>query len=677
MGVLHLGYLFSCNIAPNRRFSSRSAIKDFLDNIEPKGGDNAAKIKPIYIDEDNAVGGYTLDVTKRYFDTEFENVIPVRGYNYGLLYAKPSSYDTPEDIPALPTVVINAEWLPTPQAFFFFVTSIEHNSIDSDFYRVYYTIDWWTTCIYLEYAPTIEGEALRAHVNDINSLGNPIVTNFTDEAEMALPQNSQYTSSRVLSHPLTIEDNGKEGDFAFLVMAIKNPSIFKNYSSTWSKLNLLNTNYKTPILPATIGITVFTPIRVDTSGSPLGIRLPDEGAGEVSSFPIDEIVDDRIISMYITQSPPCEMDISIINEKMFNAFASDPAFTALSMQYADGKYMKVFEYKTPEYGVMSNEYKLLAKSMGIYERTDDLSGIVSMIKEQSPEEGFIGYLNNLVVKAHLYPYCYASVYSSGKEIEFNQTYRELLNYSFVRIPADGTYVLFNEISHSYDLSDPRFTSYFYNTGIFAPFFSENWLQRLNSLDEAAHSKERATANAIITPITGTVGALGDIFDLDFGDAASGLAKTIGGTVMAGMDAAYATEIADRTIQAVSDGYLQNGSVPSQSTVGLCGDDRLYLIGKAVRPALMQSLCLNLHLYGTTTKINLYYLLSEHKRQHFNFYKSGRCNVIPVGNNNFLSNATFSAEIINDIRAMFMNGVWLIHDHYAERSLLISNLPEGV
>lgn len=686
MSTYYLGHLIKCNLSPNRRPSSLAALKAIFDHH----ADSDFYSLSYEDDEDNDVI-YSADTTKKYVDCYVgiskQAGAPFLGNYYGVFMQKAVNSALINGIPKRPPdgsdygevniYKTQKEFLP----FFAFITHVEHNSLDeqtgaqhhhipySSYYRIYYEVDWWTTSLLYGGPPDVFGDVFRAHVNefkkDPTNADNviPVLSNFTNETEVALPDN--YVESRyapIKSRTVTYQNEANEGNVAWLVFTLKNPSAIHERGSYDNLIPQprLKTDVGTYVNATPLGLVFWASIGLSKGGSP-------QFRSTTGPRNLDDIVDDRFLSMYITKNPPADMTVSIQNELITTKVTS--GITPAQIQYADGEYLEayIFERYDGDIHLANFTEGTLGKQWAVY------NGVENILNDSNGID-FADYLDRFVAKAHTYPYAYNTFYCSGTEIVVDTTIRPYARYQYVIDPPTGTITLLG-YSQSAIASDviyqasPKFIYTFYNRGVFAPYFSENWLTRLNSLDEAAHSEEMKLFNAVAAPIKATSTAITQAV-YNPAKAAGTLASGAIDTAAAIMESTYQAKISEREINAYSEGYLQGGSVPTQAVAGLIGDNMLYVGYRGVRNR--DSLLLNLHVYGYSTKLNAYEILKNHKRKYFNFIKTNGALIIPLEHN-----AYYTAEVMSHIQAMFDNGVWLLHDAAAEQTLLLNNMQEGL
>ena len=715
MVLLLYGYLVKCNLAPDRRPSSLKAIQQIFESLPE---DNFQKLY-IQLNDveyteavvDAKLSGYTIDITKGYFDCACASFLnapqELNGNYYLFLHAFPTPFSSYNDIPSKPTVSSYPEYVLFSD-YFAFVSRVERNSLyapnilsgDTDMYRVYFNVDWWTTAFMYNTDVDVYGEVLRAHVNDISSAQKCTFDSFTDEAEISLPENA-FAIDTVKLGPdfvFTVDEQATnkyknkitKDDIMFMYVILKNTSIISEQSGVAEKIldksTVTNLGTGASLFSNTIGNVYWFPIAMNFEDSPVAT---DEAKGfDAKMSKIDYMNDDRILAMYISQVPPQRVEIFITDSSL--AYTDFPIIRVRDVNTHEILPYKLMSYWTSE----ETGYKFIVypytrpESFGLSSIALDndkrvydidstlIDGYITQVKHKEDSDAksaYDLYLQNLVIKSHCYPYSYYSLYSNGREVAINQTIRPSLQYRIFRDPITGSWFcvsLNNPKGSSY--VTPQFTYVFHNTGLSAPFFSESWLQRENALDEAAHSKAMAIARAFTTPFTDVANTAGAVVSGNIGKALSTAMNANVNSFYATEQAFHTSKIANREIAYIRDGGMQGASIPTQFIAGLTADDCIYQSMTYLRDDILDTVNLNLHLYGYSTKLDVYNIRKNHKRRHFNFIQTLNASVLPLGNNVY-----YTPQAIADIVGMFNNGVWLIHDDKAERTLLIANLPENV
>ncbi len=697
-----LGYFIQTTLAPNRRAYDSSAMRNIIKSLP------AGRFTPIIVDSELS---YSVDATKLYVDiTLVQGAYPyfgASGMPYIVFYTgKGVEYNSAEEVPDKFKFTDRK----MTNVFFAFTSRIDTNSLSPNTFRVYYRVDWWSTfLVHYDRRPYVCGEIERAHVNDLIRVGGgytPSFSDFTNEPEMTFPSNAYASQSRCVKHKVTVIDNSDEGidmqeysnRFAFLVMALRNTSGLTDPKHSQYSVAMKENAYGSTVYPNTVGIVYFTALYMGLSASPIFMQVgKDFPYDYVGKEIFDNITDDRIIAMYITQDPPSDVEIIYKGNNQFDFrfdYSKNPA-QPTSMVYDAGdvsKYMKVYPVDYPDYYPVSEEVLNLQSGIGVvpYDETTVIPTEVSA--SPSVEESAVSaYLNKFIVKAHTNPYCSLSFYSGGNTTLFDVTVRKTYGGLYaVREPITGSYIVFTERgSAPLDSWKQPTTSYvFYNTGLFTPPFSENWLNRQNALDEASHSKVQ-TALGATAGIMGTITGVGaDIANIVLNpaslQASAGDLMSTPSRVLenAGQieTAVYTARVADRAIEAYGNDYFVRGSVPSQATVGIIGDDMLYVTHTYLNYDNFASLVWNLHLYGYKTKLDLYQLLDldKHRRTAFNFVKTIHCQCLEYLGRPDTSarEATLfgSLDVVADIQSMFDRGVFLLVSPLAEQTLRVTNLP---
>ncbi len=715
-----IGFLFSTALNANMRFASKEVVEQFLDRMTALYGENDTSVVKISYNADAARELVFCAVpADRYIDVRMGDDSQTWSwrYNYVMLSMYPNSAMKGDDV----TPTSFGAGL-EHNAFFARVDHIENSKLQRNMCRIYFTVDWWTTMLYAGGKFTVEGSVLRAHVDDIRKTTTgqyfPTFENFTNETEFSLaPYQIRAVSTPVkndfefTNSTLSLSDDEagdlkkiEKKDIAFLVFSVRNLSGMIGYSewingsygrpTRFSLKSLVGSGGAT-IYPNNLGSVFFCPIIMTSNGSPAVHVCQFESDFTIAG--LDNINDDRFLSMYITANCPIIGLRVDINKNSGLSFGIDTSI--------NGDYGNTFSlYPIRQAAFKKNETQYYLVCFPIIERTlkiddmlqgfyvDDIYDYNSDISNGIADENW----DAACVKAHVYPYSYYTLSSYGNTIIYDTTIHTFHSLYVNRDQMTGSWECFvaprttKGWDTQWNLSD--FNYYFQSIGIFAPYFSESWLERLNALDEAAHASLKADYGVASTVIKTVGNAVGSILSGNWGKLVSGLASGALDTGEAVIDAQYTKKIAARNTMAIESGYNQTGSVPTQASVGLMSRDLLYVTVTTPATAILpegsfykesgrKALLHNLRLYGYTTNLPLSTVLKM-PREYFNYVVASECTVIFEGADGVNAPFGSTTEAQADVCQMFESGVWLIqrYDETNEKNLLdekLFNIQKGL
>ncbi len=543
--------------------------------------------------------------------------------------------------------------------FLVFVNNIEFSQITNTI-RYYYTVDWWDTLLMWGVNPRIYGICERAHVDDITDDGRVLTDYFTDEIEFPIPKKEIVSATTPAQIPevvlSTTEANKYYNTYPvyYLYITLGNTSSLKGGATEAEGIDEWNGLQIGVGTPSTTVCTLYSA----RTGKILSPKLTSFPGG----YALRNLTNEHIISMYLSITPPFNTATITATEAgnfYINGLPNDRSWlltTDGSDDFSDEKTIVVY----PAYS------GYLAKWQGstidgtrvIKERLDEIvktnlnyplndGYIQHYYGGYSPDEptgAYDDYLNNFIVKSHMYPYAYYSFIRGSTKVDLVSEW--LVDQSWFQInilhdkPTD-TYVLLLPMKNAYGVETVY--SFDYPTLFEAPY-KQSWLDRTTSLEAGAFQIAGSAVGVISSAGAAMVGGImGNPFAL--GGGAAGAA----GSAISLLKSSIAW---GRELRLTDEGYFVRGSLPTQAVASIDGSAGFYMKYTMYTREFAKQLNTNLHYFGYHTLVDAGDIVNgipNHRRKVFNFVKTVSCNVL---------GGDLPLDVKSDIKDMFDRGVWL-------------------
>lgn len=521
-----------------------------------------------------------------------------------------------------------------------FIDRFEVNELNTDCFRIYYTIDWWTT-LQSYYGSDFEnvitknifGEVGRAHVNDWvqdNENKNLIscTMEYTDDT-MEESVNAFHVTKQVYNQGFLKDSKYKRGiQFLYIIfkrnlLSTQTPALFvepKIYNSETD-------DWSTNILPTPFGVAVIPFYHGTFIG--YGFSALNLFNQDLIDYPVNTITGDEIAGMFIADFCGYEWDFNEAGVVLFNRSCNTIQFDV------DGSTNKCTAIVPPSYDLTKFSNTLLSTfgaNSKIYPLTSDT------YKDRTTID-YDWFKENGMSKLHCEPYITNCIVSQkgGCIIHYHlvkSTDDFVVNVS----PNTGGYYLgIKDVSND-GLAELRVIQAY---NIFQPFSTQNWIDQSLAVFQSVSS--------VTTPLVSgnnTIANLhapnkkGEVSNTAFIN--EGMANyTMGVGVFGGL-----LNSADIMRDVALGGNTQISPNYEGTLVGTSS-----LCGCTIEPLYQSNIDeINEHLirYGYATYLEPYDILINHKRKYFNYI---RCDTVRV-------TISHPQNVINSIKEMLLNGVWL-------------------
>lgn len=507
-------------------------------------------------------------------------------------------------------------------------------------YRFYFSIDYWAVALATSYYsgdfPTfiydyIEGEVQRAHVNDIRIVGEdirPDLSNTIFEAEEKVSDTYEYTYNL-----LNYWDNGKNslfGGSCFIYINI----VPTEWSVSGEIASLADYEYGVDGLNRrSIGMVAFAPIHVgsvrdyyveDTTGRKFG----------ADNIPIglkpQELTDDRIISIIVSDIPPTEYVTSeIVDGKHVFIFHSDNTIGNTDL-YIKKKKIGAIVPPVGEFLISSlyePKHLNLAFLWGeIYDdnryKYNPIWSRDTLSYDNQYPDGDISYneyLEKCIIKLRSPVYQPQRLYHNGDYVVI----RSDICYGDISVQLDyATGAIYANIPTEQANNAPTCVYKLGRDSKIAPYYT---------YDDIGNFK---TVNSLGEQITSALGK----------GAVSYFAEKNPSRAISNLDEARAGT------QSLNVAMNPANYLSVQGTTSFDFDSSMYQTSYVVNvPVNIDSIAKNLALYGYNTNLHPHDIMRKHRREKFNYIK--------IVDTKF-SLPYLPSEAISYIEEMFNNGVWL-------------------
>lgn len=534
----------------------------------------------------------------------------------------------------------------------------KYEDIRTSSFRIYYTVDWWTTLLCnrkqgetFTFASSIysnlEGVIDRCHITDVRPVGNRFIA---DLSKTKLEREFELSYKSVSSQKLGYNDKY----FLYIISTELALPLQQE-----DKRNILNMNAKVQIAQRTMPVPLYLYViplfackirysfyRVDDQGNTyvateeVEANRTDLGVEGGSFFtytpPMPEVFTDRkIVSIYCTNiMPQYSVDDNMIiydtpvqDEKNAGVYRGASMFD-LAFDNANGDH--VHAYRVP----ITLSSKQYVKNNFIKTGSDAV---------EKPTT-YLEYLNS-IQKQYFPPYVFYSISNGKDEIVLNTAY--MLNdvlFEYNVIPSLGSVGFY--VYDQLQVEESRYKYLSTGTYNISAIDDDVTALRDNALAVRLLGSKISTGVGVAKTITGK--------GIKSVSSASKASESIGAVYNIKADK-LAMEICGETGYEVSSEALRNYLTPIIVTrSGILNDER-------------QALIKDLALYGYNTYLHPHQVLygNDHKRRHFNYIKTNSAN---------LTTTFLTTEQRLQIEEMFNNGVWIWHDFDTFGNFEINNYP---
>lgn len=522
-----------------------------------------------------------------------------------------------------------------------FIDRFEVNELNTDCFRIYYTIDWWTT-LQAYYGSDFEnvitknifGEVGRAHVNDwVQDSQQPnfirATMTFTDDT-MEEDVNAFHITKQVLNQAV-LKNTANKKAFKFLYIIFKRnllttqtpalfcePTTYNLDNNTWG-FNILPTPFGVAVLPIYNGCFA----EYDFSGG------TNDFNSSIANYPANTITGDEIAGMFISDICGYDWSYSDTGDFIFTKKCDTIQFDV------DGVSNKCTAIVPPSYKLVEFESKNLTAFGAI-------SQIFPLMADTYTDKSNVDYewfFENGPSKLHCEPYVTNAVISQkGGFIVHYHLLQSTQNFCVNVSPNTGGYYFgISEVGSSGFNQVKILQSY----NVFQVFSTQNWIDQSNAVFQSISS--------VLSPI---VGGVTNVNKINTPNSKGEVSSTAGADTFA---ASYntATQVVGNTIKSIDivrdvmlGGDTQispnyEGSIVGNSAICICTTEPLYVSNiNEIKEHLIR--------YGYTTYLEPYDILTNHKRRYFNYI---RCNTVRV-------TISQPQNVIDSIKEMLLNGVWL-------------------
>ena len=489
--------------------------------------------------------------------------------------------------------------------YYAFIDKIELNNFsgDDEYYRCYFTIDWWSTLnTRNEFETIIEGEVERAHINDV--VLNTNTGKWVGDLTNILPETEEpVILPTVLTFNPTTTVEGLQ--WAYIVLTSANEWGLP----TSPNIIPLRSKISSSITPCVV-------VPVKSGVIQRFICTNSEDIGDVNfrsdnlNF-IGDVTDGEAYSIFYSKIPPCayrEGNLSIEGNAPEYYIQMYPSNSAQSL---DEKYL--------EFGgiIIQQQKTVLPSSIPhtVFNIDDLLEGSPLYVKnEYVIPQNYAEYLSNNIVKFHSATYK-PVIYRCGGEVRVIETRTMLPNtniYINVDIGTGGSYISYANLLRS-DMSLSTF-SVGKDCQVKPP-------RTVNSYDVT-----KAILNLAINSSTSVGTAV-----------ATKSPKSIGGAINTTLNGTWgAIEALVGTNNGLASFQQQDYSVVDIDVVYSVPSNSVTILEHLAR-------------YGYYTDLHPNDILQKHKRKYFNYIKTVNCKILST---------YYNESVRKQIEDMFNSGVWL-------------------
>lgn len=526
-----------------------------------------------------------------------------------------------------------------------FVDRVEPNNfnLDAKYFRVYYTVDWWSTIMfnsspedYSDLLSKIEGNVFRAHVNDIARLGSEfrqINTYTTREAECGVSKlRNEITTYLSASN----NESNYNSDTRYIWCLCANEgeqNILKKFKVGYRTVEYAYDLYIIPTKEQEL-VTYLDGERVGS------VRVGGNGIG------IADIDDSKVILMYGSTLCPfndgtsIRFDFNNINEEQAQPTNFVKEFSTISNTggLLDA-WVKAFRIPT----FISNpdiHFRFeLPNLRTVYNRTVEIPTT------------YAEYLNTCVSKYNYSPYRSSYIICDGQSVEIYGDMILGITYAvdFCVLPELGGTMCY--INYSYDATNNGD----YNYRVISSGYS---MPPLSINDEfTATTRSVLSMNAL----GNTIKSMADLSTFKGVDSINpiSIASTAGNALTFG---AMMDNVSN--INKKSKIFGENGLNINPSSLTTYINPLMFVTYTPIEDDDNRILA-DLALYGYTTYLHPHDILLNHKRKYFNYIKM---------NNTKVLSTLYTTEVRLQIEEMFNNGVWLWSDYAKFGNYKVPNYP---
>ena len=520
--------------------------------------------------------------------------------------------------------------------YFAFIEKIEPNNFNAsegNYYRCYFTIDWWSTLLPFIDFSKIEGEVERGHINDVKRLSGtnsfvPTLRYTTEELEEPLEKLFRKSYNVF-----------PEKDARFLyVITTKSKN---DFPSSTPHFRIGNKSISSSL---SLGVMILPKGDFLYENTKLKLHytlVTTDEQGNVTYEPKDYILTSSNNS---PKSPDCLTDSSVIG-----TFVSDycPFYTQ------EGEFYYNLGQITPNVeALLPNLFKIASLSgydgatYDILPLPEDFIPINLVSTDYNIKTAnsrvviptdYERYLENNIIKSFFAPYNIVFVNKGQNKITIDTAECDTNNLCDINMNGYGTAYIVKLYQKSL-LGESAYKT-LYDIGLTPPPSINDIFTKVNTYTNIAVG----TSNAI----AGVASAI-----LSKGATAPNAISAVGRTVTTVSDA----------IRTLRDGENGTNSTPSASNNYV---DVVML--SILRPSdeEMSVIIKHLALYGYTTYLHTHEILNNHKRKYFNYIKTRSC---------IFNSTNFNEIIRKDIENMFDSGVWLWNTHENFGNYEVPNYP---
>lgn len=668
--------LYTNFITRENRFANRIILEQALNNATEK--------------QSFEVVGCAITNTSSYVDIKYNRRAPILGGVDALMYS---------------ATYVQFRQQSGAYTYFGFVDKVEPDNFNlqgdyenEQYYRVHFTIDWWTTIMYSDIGDNImpqlksslEGVVERGHVADLEVVDRThlrYLMDYTTESAELPPVYSETKTEPIL--PYTDLDKPLPWLYVLATREFKTRTgqaggyielpIFQNYL----KSVLQDKEIDCPLYLWAIpmygknkaeALDVYWDITAKKSDGSVGITQRIY-MGKTISEP-NLFRDSSIVSMFISYEAPVPVStiggVIVVSYDYGNntawydriadeVWSADPdeterrpvidsalfsAYTSNSVYNGDNRIGLIPVAPPYDNGTTFSIVNSVFSDIGAIVREN--RNILQ------PYNSYNIYLESGIVKQHFFPYKYEYINNYGEHLLISRAFTTDGNLFYYNInPYDGSYVVkMTDLLHK----DDNQYLYLHNAMTFTP---------LSVYDDITETRLVATSTA---KQFGVISATYDMamsfanFGIGIGLASVGVPQ--GATMAMGGMKGGANGIANAVssmadlvaYEKEADKVRRDGEGGTQKPAGQYGYTFKPLAVSYVKPteAFMHTLRKDLALYGYNTYLHPHELFNEiHIRKYFNFIKTSGC---------VITKPILNTEIRRFIEEMFNNGVWLWNDY---------------
>lgn len=578
------------------------------------------------------------------------------------------------------------------QTFYAFVDRVERNELDENSIRIYYKVDWWDTLLTQGVEPYIVGDVVRAHVNDIVKSYNyrTATLDYTTEYAECEINSNQVRTSKIKINDLTTTE--KANDVAFYYHLIVTDKFFFQDKAE-AKNNTVNTSsvgiyYKGKLIERKIPIyEVILPCDVNGKMLPYYIydedianyrkiypcnydNLPSLGAPFNAIFSsVYRLYSDYIVGVYATEFPPYGVTVkdgfTLYSNSTFNIkfISSDASNLGAMYMGTDGTWNRGRCEFTP---VIVNQHNYTLSE----DKLREISNIKSLSLINSDLEvvpsNYAEYKDRCIIK-YLSQYYNPVIVAGGSDTcVINHSFNLTQYVSRVNLdPLSGqSFVTSSSTLYNDTARTTKLTTSFLSQPVIIDKYWDRQIAKLNATKNITNIISSAIPMVSSAYKTGTALTMEEQ-DKNRGGFYESAVKFVGNA---------AVNVSEFAINnAFANGALQKGNSVDELSPEFISDCFPYfLCFKYSDEETLE----NLAFYGYNTHLQPKEILKNHRRKYFNFIKTSSCNIIKFSEATDGRSYNFSAEVRNDIEAMFNGGVWLFNfvDEESLFELEVPNYP---